>query len=96
MASKDKKYWQQVLEEAEEQGLLVERPGERRNKDGSRKKSRHTRITHRVTGDFVTVANTPSDRRSSLNAIAEMRRRLGFVWNGRGGPASVAEAEEAA
>lgn len=83
MASKDSKYWKQVLKAAERQGLRVERPGDRRNKDGSRKKGKHIRVTNPETGVFCVVANTPSDTRGILNAISHMRNMVGFVWQGR-------------
>lgn len=83
-ARKNAEIWDQVLDEATAQGLVVERPGDRRNGDGSKKKSKHIRITHPTTGDFVIVANTPSDYRAILNNISWMRRELGFVWKGRG------------
>lgn len=76
--------WKQVLRAAEKQGLLVEKPGDRRNGDGSRKKGgRHTRISNPETGAFVFVPQTPSDWRSQLNSISQMRRDLGFEWKGR-------------
>lgn len=84
MASKQKTQWRQILEAAEDQGLLVERPGERYNGDGSRKKGgSHIRVSNPETGAFIFVACTPSDFRALRNDIAWMRRDLGFVWNGR-------------
>lgn len=81
--SKDAKFWNQVLKEAQEQGLTVERPGERRNKDGSKKKGgRHIRVSNPETGDFCFVSSTPSDYRGILNEISWMRRKVGFTWKG--------------
>lgn len=82
MASKNLKQWNQALAEAEEQGLTVERPGDRRNKDGSKKKSTHIRVTNPETGAFVFVSNTPSDYRGIKNEISLMRNKVGFVWRG--------------
>src|SRR5690606_1939397 len=81
--SKDAKFWNQVLKEVQAQGLTVERPGERRNKDGSKKKGgRHIRVSNPETGDFCFVSSTPSDYRGILNEISWMRRKVGFTWKG--------------
>lgn len=79
--SRNQKGWDQVLVAAEKQGLRVERPGTRRNADGSRKKGgKHIRVTNVETGRFVFVSNTPSDYRGIKNDIGWMRRELGFQW----------------
>lgn len=79
---KNQKFWDQVLDEAEKQGIQVLRPGQARDKNGRKKKSRHTRVTNLETGEFCFVANTPSDYRTIKNCISLMRGKVGFVWNG--------------
>jgi hypothetical protein len=94
-ARKNAEQWEKILEAAEKQGLLVERPGDRYNGDGSKKRSRHIRITDPATGNFITVANTPSDWRALKNDIAWMRRDLNFIWQGRGSSVPPEESEPA-
>lgn len=62
----------QVIREARKQGLAVEQT------------RRHYRVFHPDNpARFVILPATPSDGRSLKNAIAAMRRELGFVWKGR-------------
>lgn len=86
MSNGNNKHWDQVLAAAEDQGLKVERPGERRNRDGSRKKGgSRIRVSNPATGEFVFVDGGPSDYRGINNNISLMRNKVGFVWKGRGG-----------
>jgi hypothetical protein len=75
MASGNKKHWQQVLDAAERQGITISSTASRRGG--------HLRATREGFETIVHLPCTPSDYRGMQNAIADMRRWLGFEWKGR-------------
>lgn len=72
MASGNQKFWDQVLAEAENQGLIVDRTS----------KKHHIKVTRSGYKPMVWLASTSSEYRGMKNAIALLRRELDFEWKG--------------
>lgn len=78
--AKSNKTWLQVLDQAREQGIVVEW-----TKNCHRKLTRPERdeAGELLNKNIVHAPSTPSDHRSMNNSIAEMRRLLDFKYQGR-------------
>ncbi len=74
MASRNQKFWKQVLDEVESQdGFVVDRTS----------KNNHVKVTREDYPGIVWLPSTPSEYRGMQNAISLLRRELEFVWKGR-------------
>jgi hypothetical protein len=74
MASRsNSKFWDQVIAEAESQGLVVDKTS----------KNSHYKVTRPGYDPIIFLPSTPSDYRGMKNGIGLLRRELGFTWKNR-------------